>query len=168
MHYTVRALIAPLGNEAMLDSICRTFSSMVRTAYNRLLEGKRSNDIVRFLQTRYGTKNWRWCQWAIRQAQATIESQRELLPLHVEMYREKIVHARRRMDRVADPLKKAGFRLRIEKLEKLKAGVENYIAAGTVPRAVFGSRKLLEGLSKGKGSREEWRRRRACQFFSVG
>jgi predicted transposase len=62
---------------------------MVRTAYNRLLEGKRSNEIVRLLQTRYGVENWRWCQWAIAQAQAVIKSQKELLPLYAEMYDEK-------------------------------------------------------------------------------
>jgi hypothetical protein len=141
---------------------------MVRTAYNRLLEGKRAVEIVRLLQARYGTENWRWCQWAIAQAQGIIRSQRELLPLYVEMYDEKIARVRRRMDRVANPLKRKGYQARIEKLERKKAEVEKHIAAGTVPRAVFGSRRLLEELSKGKGSRDEWRRRRASQFFSVG
>jgi len=168
MQYTVRALIEPYGNESKLDAACHTFSSMVRTAYNRLLEGKRSKEIVRLLQARYSIENWRWCQWAIVQAQAVIKSQRELLPLYVEMYAQKITRVRRRMKRIADPLKRAGFRARIEKLERLKAAIEKHIAMETVPRAVFGSRRLLEELSKGKGSREEWRRRRASQFFSVG
>jgi predicted transposase len=168
MQYTVRALVEPLGGEARLDSICRTFSSMVRTAYNRLLDGKRTNEIVRLLQARYGVKNWRWCQWAIVQAQAVIKSQKELLPLYVEMYGEKISRVRRGMERVADPLKKSGFRARIEKLERKKAEVERHLEAGTMPRAVFGSRKLLEELAKGKGPREEWRHRRSNQFFSIG
>ena len=168
MQYTVRTLIDLRGNEARLDAICRTFSSMVRTVYNRLLEGKKENEIVRLLQARYGVENWRWCQWAIRQAQSVIQSQHELLPLYIEMYEEKIAKVKRRMDRVANPFKKAGFESRIGKLERRKIEVEKYLWAGTVPRAVFGSRKLLEELSKGKGSREEWRRRRSNQFFSVG
>ena len=168
MQYTVRALIEPEGNEAKLDSICRTFSSMVRTAYNRLLEEKRSNEIVRLLQARYGVENWRWCQWAIAQARGVVKSQRELLPLYVEMYAQKIAKVERKMDRVASPLKKAGYRARIEKLERKKSEVERHIAARTVPPAMFGSRKLFKELSKGKGSREEWRRRRSSQFFSVG
>jgi len=65
-------------------------------------------------------------------------------------------------------LKKAGYKARISKLERKKAEVEKHLVAGTVPRAVFGSRKLLEDLSKGKGSREEWRRGRSSQLFSVG
>ena len=168
MQYTVRALVEPQGNGAGLNLICRTFSSMVRTAYNRLLEGKHSNEIVRLLQTRYGVQNWRWCQWAIVQAQAIIRSQRELLPLYVEMYGKKIARVRRRLERVADPLKRAGYRARIEKLECKKAEVEKHIRDGTVPRAVFGSRKLLVGLSKGRGVREEWRHRRSNQFLSIG
>ena len=168
MQYTVRASIETICNNARLDGICRTFSSMVRAAYNRLLEGKRTNEIVRLLQMQYGIENWRWCQWAIAQAQAIIKSQKELLPLYVEMYEEKIVRVKRRMARVADPLKKAGFRARIEKLEKHRGEVEKHIAAGTAPRAVFGSRKRFEELAKGKGSREGWRFRRSSQFFSVG
>jgi len=103
---------------------------MIRTAYNRLLEGKRTNEIVRLLQARYGIENWRWCQWAITQAQGTIRSQKELLPIYVEMYGEKIARVRRRMERVADPLKKAGFRARIAKLGRKKVEAEKHIAAG--------------------------------------
>ncbi|MDI6819302.1 MAG: hypothetical protein QMC89_00090 [Candidatus Hodarchaeaceae archaeon] len=168
MQYTVRALVDPHGNEARLDAICRTFSSMVRTAYNRLPENKQTDEIVRSLQVRYGVENWRWCQWAIARAQGVIRSQKELLPLYAEMYAQKIASVKQRMDRVVDPLKKAGFKARIEKLERKKAEVEKHLAAGTVPRAVFGSRKLMGELSKGKGSREGWRRRRSNQFFSVG
>ena len=169
MQYTVRVYLKPSEHGVrMLDSICRTYSSMVRTAYNRLLEGKRMHNIVRLLQVRYGIENWRWCEWSIRQAQGVINSQRELLPLYVEMYEEKIAHVKLRMVRTADPLKKQGYKARIEKLRRKKAEVEKHLAAGTVPRAVFGSRKLLEELSNGKSSRDEWRRRRASQFFSVG
>lgn len=168
MQYTVRALIEPLGKEAKLDGICRVFSSMVRSAYNCLLESKKTGEIVRLLQARYGVNNWRWCEWAIREAQAVIKSQRELLPLYAEMYQEKIAKVRRRMDRDADPLKRAGFKARVEKLQNLKAEVEQHIIMETVPRAVFGLRELLEDLSKGKGDVGEWRRRRSSQFFSVG
>ena len=168
MQYTIRALVEPQGGEAKLDAICRTFSSMVRTAYDRLLERKRSNEIVRLLQARYGVENWRWCQWAIVQAQSVIRSQRELLPLYVNMYDEKIARVKRRMAHMVNLLKKAGLKARIEKLERKKTEVKKHISAGTMPRAVFGSRKLLEELSRGKGSREEWHRRRSSQFFSVG
>ncbi|MDI6883705.1 MAG: hypothetical protein QMD00_00970 [Hadesarchaea archaeon] len=168
MQYTIRALVNPQSNEVRLDGICRTFPSMVRTAYNRLLERKRTNEIVRLLQTRYGIENWRWCQWVIMQAQGIIRSQKELLSLYIGMYEKKIASVRWRMDHVADLLKRRGYLARIKKLERGKAEVEKHIAAGTVSRAVFGSRKLLDDLSKGKGSREEWRRRRSNQFFSVG
>ncbi|NHV59784.1 MAG: hypothetical protein HA492_00045 [Candidatus Verstraetearchaeota archaeon] len=96
MQYTVRVLIDPKGNEVKLDAICRIFSSMVRMAYNRLLEGKRPNEVVRLLQDRYSVSNWRWCQWAITHAQSVVRSQRELLPLYHEMYDEKIAHIKQK------------------------------------------------------------------------
>ncbi len=168
LQYAVRALINPSGNEASLNTICRTFSSMVRTTYNRLIKGKKTGEIVRLLQARHGIENWRWCQWAIKQAQSVIQSQRELLPLYVEMYDEKLARVKRRMNRVADPLKRRGYKARIEKLERKRVAMEKHLVARTVPRAVFGSRKLFEELSKGKGSRKEWRLKRSGQFFSVG
>lgn len=50
VQYTVRALVDPWANAERLDTICRIFSSMVRTAYNRLLDGKRTAEVVKLLQ----------------------------------------------------------------------------------------------------------------------
>jgi len=166
VQYTIRARVKS-ENEAKLEPICHTFSSMVRTAYNQLLN-KRMKDVVNLLQTRYGIENWRWCQWAIVQAQATIDAQRALLPLYAEMYQEKICRVRRKMKRTADPLKKTGYLTRIRKLERRKARVEKHIDVGTVSPAVFGSRKLFKKIPKDNVLCEEWRRRRTNQFVSEG
>lgn len=165
MQYTIRGTA---GTEDRLNQPCRTFQSMTRTAYNRLQENRPSEPVVRQLQERYMVENWRWCQWAIVDAQAMTESQRELLPLYVEMYAEKIARVRKKMNHTTDPTRKRGYEMRIQKLERKKALVEAHIAAGTIPRAIFGSRKLFEKLSKGEDLLEDWRRSRAGQLFSVG
>ena len=123
MDYTVRAGIEPGSNEDHLNTVSRGFQSMKRTAHNRLSENKPSKTVIGQLQHRFMVGNWRWCQWALLDAQAGINSQRELLPLYAGMYSEKMLRVRRKMNRTSDQQKKQGYLSRISKLEKLKAEV---------------------------------------------
>ncbi len=75
MQYTVRALIE--GQDERLDEICRTFSSMERTAYNMLRAGMDAGAIKAILRERYSIKNARWIQSSINQARAVMNSQEE-------------------------------------------------------------------------------------------
>jgi hypothetical protein len=168
MQYTLRASASPEENEAKLDTASRTFQSMTRTAYNRQQENMKPTLILRQLQERYGVENWRWHQWALIEAEAMAESQRVLLPLYVEMYTDKIARVKKKLERNTDPIKKKGYEKRIRKLEQKKTLVETHIANGTTPNAVFGTRKLLEKLSKRENMRKEWQLKRTGQLFSVG
>jgi hypothetical protein len=168
MEYTLRGQTKPQGNEDRLSTVSTVFQSMKRTSHNRLTENKPSKAIISQLQHRYMVDNWRWCQWALLDAQAGISSQKELLPMYAEMYAEKIVRVGRKMSRNSDPQKKQGYLSRLRKLEKQKAEVEKHIADGTISKVVFGSRKLFNEIVGGSGSTGEWRMRRSGQFLSVG
>ena len=74
MQYTVRAFIEG-GQDERLDGICRTFSSMERTAYNVLRDGVGAGAIKATLRERYSVRNARWIQSAINQARAVMASQ---------------------------------------------------------------------------------------------
>jgi hypothetical protein len=113
-------------------------------------------------------ENWRWCQWALQDAQAGIDSQKGLLPIYAEMYTEKIAKIRNKMSHISDKQKKHGYTLRISNLEKLKSEIEKHIADGTIPKIIFGSRKLFDEIVVDSSSTGEWRRRRGGQFLSVG
>jgi len=75
MEYTVRAHANPRSTEDRLLTVSRGFQSMKRTAHNRLIEGKPSKAVISHLQNRYMVENWRWCQWALLDAQTGIASQ---------------------------------------------------------------------------------------------
>ena len=80
MQFTVRAKLLPSKEEeAKLNTLSRIFPSMVRYAYNRLIEGYGFYDIVKMLYELF-IPNARWCQWAVKEAQAILKSQKELLP----------------------------------------------------------------------------------------
>jgi hypothetical protein len=146
---------------------------MVRSAYNARLKGKRYAYVKRMLKERHHIENARWRQWAINEADANIKSQRQLLPLYAENLTWKIKRVKDKVARTANPLKRKGYEARVSMLEAKKRFYERHIRSKTVPKAVFGSKKLFKKLAKSLiESREEllkrWRQRRNSQFCSVG
>jgi len=175
LQFTARSLLDPSceAESVRLDSICRVFSIMVRSAYNASLEGNCYVCAKRMLKRRYFIKNARWRQWAIDEARAKIEAQKEIIPLYVKDLSWKIERVKNKMARTANPLKRAGYEARVRKLGSKKWFYEKHIRNKTIPRIVFGSKQLLRKLAKSSGEEkiellEQWRRKRNGQFCSVG
>lgn len=57
---------------------------------------------------------------------------------------------------------------RIASLEKKLAGPKTHQENGTVPKVVFGGRKLWERVCKGRATREEWQTARKNRLYSRG
>jgi len=133
---------------------------MVRSAYNQLIHGARRPEVASLLLERYGVQNYLWRKNAIFQAKTIIDSQRELLALHIQELNWKIGQVQKKWIRTCNPLKKHGYEMRIAKLEKRKATIQTHLKNGTLPKVVFGGRKHI-------GS-EKWRMMRRGQLVSVG
>jgi transposase len=171
MQYTVRAFVE--GRDERLDEICRTFSSMERTAYNVLREGVGAGAIKAILRERYSLKNARWCQSATNQARAVTASQEEGIKYRIEQCEEKISNTREKMERLSNTLKIKGCRRKIERYESKAGELKKQLRERSYPRAVFGSKKLFHKMSITDGQRRDtlkkkWIERRSDHFFSVG
>jgi hypothetical protein len=172
MQYTVRAFIEG-GQDERLDEICRTFSSMERTAYNLLRAGMDAGTIKAILRERYGVKNARWIQSAINQARAVMASQEEGIKYRIEQCEEKARNTKEKMKRLSNTLKIEGCITKIQRLEKRVKELKEQLKEKSYPMAVFGSRKLFHKMSIAEGQRHdtlkrEWIERRSNHFFSVG
>jgi hypothetical protein len=172
MQYTVRAFIEG-GQDERLDEICRTFSSMERTAYNVLRDGVGAGAIKAILRERYSVRNARWIQSAINQARAVMASQEEGIKYRIEQCEEKARNTKEKMKRLSNPLKIEGCVTKIQRLEKRAKELKKQLKERSYPSAVFGSRKLFHKMSIAKGQRRdrllrEWRETRSNHFFSVG
>jgi hypothetical protein len=172
MQYTVRAFIEG-GQDERLDEICRTFSSMERTAYNLLRAGMDAGAIKAILRERYGVKNARWIQSSINQARAVMASQEEGIKYRIEQCEEKVRNTKEKMKRLSNTLKIEGCVTKIERYESKAGELREQLKKRSYPRAVFGSRKLFHKMSIAKGQRRdrllrEWRETRSNHFFSVG
>ncbi|MBT9283086.1 MAG: hypothetical protein KM312_10690 [Hydrogenibacillus schlegelii] len=96
------------------------FQAAKRTAYQALRRGKKTGEIVKDLYRKF-FPNARWCQWAVEDAEATIESQKEQVKMHVSDLEAKIEKAAEKLERTKDKLHRQGIKTRLEK-KHLDAG----------------------------------------------
>ncbi|WP_066353927.1 hypothetical protein, partial [Fervidicola ferrireducens] len=145
----------------------RRFQAAKRTAYQALRRGKEPGEIVRDLYNKF-FPNARWCQWAVEDAKATIESQKEQVKMHVADLEAKIEKSEEKLERTKDKLRRRGILARLDKLRGKLTYWKGFLERDEVPPAVFGGKKNLLLLQEGKLSKEEWRELRSNAFYSVG
>ncbi len=150
-----------------LVSFMRRFQAAKRTAYQALRLGKEPKEIVKDLYWKF-FPNARWCQWAVEDAKATIESQKEQVRMHVADLEAKVEKSEEKLGRTRKKLSRQGILARLNKLRARLAYWKGFLERDEVPPAVFGGKKNLLLLQEGKLSREEWRELRSNAFYSVG
>ena len=147
---------------------------MKRASYNLIRDGAEATEIKSILRRRYGISNARWAQYAIIEAKGIVRSQEERLAYRIEMVEQKMVNLRQKSRRLRNPMKIRGCNLKLARLSWDLAELKKEQADGSMPRVVFGTKRLLHQLSIANqtGRRRElsaeWKRRRASGFFSVG
>ena len=165
---TVSGRIYP-GEDASerLISFMRIFQAAKRSAYQALRRGEEPGDIVKALYQRF-FPNARWCQWAVEDARAVMESQGEQVRMHVSDLKAKIQKSEEKLERTKDSLRRQGIGARLMKLRSKLSYWQGFLDRGEVPPAVFGGKKNLILLGQGKLAKEKWREMRSSAFFSVG
>ncbi|HUW64915.1 MAG TPA: hypothetical protein VMW83_09515 [Spirochaetia bacterium] len=169
MTTTVMGVILGLteGQKAFLDDLMGRYCAAVRWAFNRLLEGIATQDIRLRVQGNFNL-NSRQSNDAVFDGQAVISSQKELLKLNYENARKKVEFTRKRLEKAKSPEKRARLEKRLEKEERKLARWRKYIEAGTIPKVVFGTKKLFIERCKGNVTREQWRDARSNRYVSRG
>ncbi|ACX52994.1 transposase, IS605 OrfB family [Ammonifex degensii KC4] len=150
-----------------LISFMRRFQAAKRTAYQALRRGKEPEEIVKDLYRKF-FPNARWCQWALEDAKATIESQKEQVKMHVSDLEAKIEKSEEKLKRTKNELHRQGILARVARLRAKLEYWKGFLERDEVPPAVFGGKKNLLLLQEGKLSKEEWRELRSNAFYSVG
>ena len=153
-----------------IDDLMQRYCSAKRTAFNLLLSrGHSVKEVTHRLEMLDSLAlNWRYCEHATRDADAEIKSQRALLPVYLSDVCDRIEDASSKLAKARSPRKKDGLRKNLLRLEKRKRILEKHVAAGTIPKVVFGTRKLFVEREYGKISNQEWREARNNQVYSIG
>ncbi|MBE3519269.1 MAG: transposase [Firmicutes bacterium] len=173
------------GDEDPLVTEMRLFCACMRWAFNRLLEGVSRDEIKKLGQELFGL-NSRYADDARLKAQTLLDSQRELLELEIEETEKKLGRARKKLGLAMKKLAKVeekgatpevveklrlvvkGRNNRVVSLEKKLAELEAHRENGTIPKVVFGGKKLWKKVCRGLATREEWRAARKNRFYSRG
>ena len=172
------------GGDGALETEFRLFGATTRFGFNRLLEGNRPAEVAVRLQELFGL-NSRYSDDAILKAKEIITSQKALVPLEIEDTQVKLGKTQRKLkanrkkerklrehgageyaDRMAFAIK--GQEAREQKLTEKLTEYEAHRKHGTIPKVIFGGRKLWEDLAHGRASRKDWRSARRCRLYSRG
>jgi len=166
---TAMGVILDLTEEQkrFLDDLMVRYCAAVRWAFNRLLDGLKTQDIRETVQTKF-MLNSRQANDAVHDAQATISSQRELVKLNYANAQKRVEFTQKRLDKAKSPTKRARLQRRLEKEQRKLTRWQRHIDAGTIPTVVFGTKELFIQRCKGNISREEWRDARSNRYVSRG
>jgi len=169
MQLTLRGTLQGLEKEEQeqIDNLMRVYQSAKRYSFNRLLEDYKVNELKKDVMAKFDM-NARYSYAAIKDAEGTIKSQRELIKEEVYETREKLKKSGKKLEKVTVPLKQKGIRARIDKLTAKLNRYEKHLEEGTIPKVIFGGRENFMKLQKGEITKEEWKKRRSSVFYSVG
>jgi len=169
MQLTLRGTLLELEKEEQeqIENLMRVYQSAKRYSFNRLLEKHGMNELKKDVMAKFGL-NARYSYAAMKDAEGTIKSQKELIKEEIYETKEKLKKSRKKLEKVKAPLKRRGIRARIDKLTAKLNRYEKHLGEGTIPKVIFGGRENFMKLQKGKISREEWKKLRSNAFYSVG
>lgn len=163
----------------MLDELMKKFQSGKRFLRERILEGKHRKESVEMAKPLF-LSNSRYMRDAFLEAEASISSQKELLPLYVmqtegkiKKLEQKLKAARSKTTNTEKQKKQNEQRIvrlqnKIKKLIKQKRYYEYHIEHNTIPKIVDGSKQKFRLLQKGKLTNQEWKDLRSNSLYSRG
>ncbi len=169
MKTTIRAIAINLSDDdaKAMDQMLALFSSAVRYSYKRLLEGKKKADIQKLIQAQYGL-NSRYASDTIEQARQLKVAQRELLNLQIANWTAKIKAVKEKIRKCKKPEQLPSLEAKLAKRQRKLAYWRRFVDAGTLPKIIFGGRRLFKRRAKGEISREECRAARDNRLASRG
>jgi IS605 OrfB family transposase len=162
-------IVAPAEEKREIDDLMVRYSSAKRIAFNDLLRKHSVSDVTHSLETFDSLAlNWRYCEHAARDADAELKSQQELLPAYLSDVYDKAEEVSSKLTRAKSPGKKERLQRALLRLEKRKRILEKHVADGTIPKVIFGTRKLFVDRVKGTITNQEWKDARNGQLYSIG
>ncbi len=171
----------PREYHPLVRALMRRYQVTKRIAFNRLLEGQSRQGIVEYIRRYELLVNARYIRSAIAEAQALIQSQQELVPLHYReaQWRAKEAHQRltayqHQLARQHKPLlprqrqKLHGLERRAQKTASKECYWQAHWQHKTFPPVVFGGKHHLRAYQQGKLTKAEWQQRRNNGLYCVG
>jgi IS605 OrfB family transposase len=167
-------VVTPSVTESViLDELMRKFQSAKRYLRERIFEGLDRKRAVAKAKLLF-LNNSRYMRDAFLEAEASITSQKELLPLYVEQYKTSIQKIEKKIEKIQNSSKSNKEDLilykkaRIKKLTKKMNYYLYHIENDSIPKIIDGTKKKLTLLTKHKITKQEWVDSRTNALYSRG
>ncbi|MCQ6278648.1 hypothetical protein [Bacillus sp. EB600] len=157
----------------ILDELMRKFQSAKRYLRERIFDGQDRKSAVAKAKPLF-LNNSRYMRDAFLEAEASISSQKELLPLYIEQYKTAIQKIEIIIEKIrnSSKLNKEDLILnkksRIKKLTRKLNYYQYHIENGSIPKIVDGTKKRLTLLLKHKITKQDWIDSRTNALYSRG
>jgi predicted transposase len=171
--FTGIVITSPVTELTILDGLMRKFQSAKRFLRERIFEGLDRKSAVAKAKLLF-LNNSRYMRDAFLEVEASISSQKELLPLYVEQYKTAIQKIEKKIEKIQNSTKSNKEdlilykKVRIKKLTKKMNYYQYHIENGSIPKMVDGSKKKLILLNKHKITKQEWIDSRTNALYSRG
>jgi len=171
--FTGIVITSSVTESIILDELMRKFQSAKRYLRERIFDGLDRKSAVAKAKQLF-LNNSRYMRDAFLEAEASISSQKELLPLYVEQYKTAIQKTENKIEKIQNSSKSHKEDLivykkaRIKKLTKKMYYYQYHIENGSIPKIVDGSKKKLILLNKHKITKQEWIDSRTNALYSRG
>jgi IS605 OrfB family transposase len=178
--YESAAHLAPDQHSGLRD-LMRHYQTTKRIAFNCLLEGQSRQVIVDHIRQLGLLSNARYIRSAIDEAQALIQSQRELVPLYsreaqwrAQEVQQQFSTYRQQLTRQTKPLtqkqrqKLHGLNRRVQQAASKCTYWQTHQQNKTFPPIVFGGKAQLRAYQQGKLTKAEWQQYRNNGVYCVG
>jgi len=129
-----------------VDDEMRLFQCALRTAFKRLLEGKKKGDVEKLVASMFNI-NSRYAKDSVMQAMSIISSQNELVLKQKEEKERCIKELRKKVENINSYEKRESISAKIEQLTEELDVLAQHIAEGTIPKVIFGGRENFEKRS---------------------
>lgn len=148
-----------------------TFSSAVRYAFKRLLDRNiKITDLEKEISKKYNL-NIRQSKDAVENARQIIMSQKELVKINYENYVSKANSIEKELndkDKKISEKKKNALLIKLDKRQRKANYFKHFIDTDTIPKIVFGTKKMFMKRCKGLISKEDWKDCRDNRYYSRG
>ena len=167
MQLTIKGGLIDVINEHDMCGLSRRFQSAKRYGFNRILESQDFNGLKKDIMDKFDL-NARYAYAAMLDAEEIISSQKKLIKEEISKTKSKIKNSMAKLKKVKDKLKRKGIYARIYKLNNKLKRYEQYRKTGTIPKVIFGGRRVFLDLQREKITKEEWTNLRSNAFYSIG
>ena len=170
MKITMKAMLINATNEQneVIDKMMLVFCTAIRYAFKRILEGMKINILEKEVAHKYNL-NIRQSKDAVEAARQTIASQKELLKVNYDSYKNKCAAIENILKEKDLTEKKRNTLLKkLEKRQRKAAYFKKFIDNNTIPSVTFGTKQMFLKRCKGLISKKEWRDCRNNRIYSRG